>query len=177
MGGGMNDGNSDKGDHSTKGIKAANEVNIYNGTIYIKTYDDAIHGITGKAGENRIFELDFNETPFRELFESAQSFFINENNHPVMAERVRLLAQNFGYDINWCERAEADVKEIVICDNIFDIDDLSGEKIYIDINDCILRTEDDMLDVINYNYSKRSFSFANKPVFMQKIKELRAKME
>ena len=126
-------------------------------------YDDAIHGITGKAGENRIFELDFNETPFRELFESAQSFFINENNHPVMAERVRLLAQNFGYDINWCERAEADVKEIIICDNIFDIDDLSGEKIYIDINDCILRTEDDMLDVINYNYSKRSFSFANKP--------------
>ena len=79
---------------------------------------------------NRIFELDFNETPFRELFESAQSFFINENNHPVMAERVRLLAQNFGYDINWCERAEADVKEIIICDNIFDIDDLSGEKIY-----------------------------------------------
>ncbi len=34
-----------------------------------------------------------------------------------------------------------------------------------------------MLDVINYNYSKRSFAFANKPVFMQKIKELRAKME
>ena len=126
---------------------------------------------------NRIFELDFNETPFRELFESAQSFCINENNHPVMAERVRLLAQNFGYDINWCERAESGVKEIVICDNIFDIDDLSGEKIYIDINDCILRTEDDMLDVINYNYSKRSFAFANKPVFMQKIKELRAKTE
>ena len=88
-----------------------------------------------------------------------------------------ILLKNFGYDINWCERAEADVKEIIICDNIFDIDDLSGEKIYIDINDCILRTEDDMLDVINYNYSKRSFAFANKPVFMQKIKELRAKME
>ena len=27
-------------------------------------YDDAIHGITGKAGENRIFELDFNEKLF-----------------------------------------------------------------------------------------------------------------
>jgi len=30
-----------------------------------------------------------------------------------------------------------------------------------------------MLDVINYNYSKRSFVFANKPVFMQKVRELR----
>ena len=78
-----------------------------------------------------------------------------------------------GYDIKWCEKAAAGVKEIVICDNIFDIDDLSGEKIYIDINDCILRTEDDMLDVINYNYSKRSFVFDNKPVFMQKVRELR----
>ena len=136
-------------------------------------YDDAIHGITGKAGENRIFELDFNEKPFRELFESADSFYINENEHSVMAERVRILAKNFGYDIKWCEKAAAGVKEIVICDNIFDIDDLSGEKIYIDINDCILRTEDDMLDVINYNYSKRSFVFANKPVFMQKVRELR----
>lgn len=136
-------------------------------------YDDAIHGITGKAGENRIFELDFNEKLFRELFESADSFYINENEHSVMAERVRILAKNFGYDIKWCEKAAAGVKEIVICDNIFDIDDLSGEKIYIDINDCILRTEDDMLDVINYNYSKRSFVFANKPVFMQKVRELR----
>ena len=61
-------------------------------------YDDAIHGITGKAGENRIFELDFNEKPFRELFESADSFYINENEHSVMAERVRILAKNFGYE-------------------------------------------------------------------------------
>mgnify|MGYP000145290058 CR=1 FL=1 len=28
---------------------------------------------------NRIFELDFNEKPFRELFESADSFYINES--------------------------------------------------------------------------------------------------
>lgn len=57
MGGGMNDGNSDKGDHSTKGIKAANEVNIYNGTIYIKTYDDAIHANNGVTLENGVNAL------------------------------------------------------------------------------------------------------------------------
>lgn len=45
-GGGMgpNDqGNTDKGDYSTKGIKADNEITINNGTITIKSYDDAIH--------------------------------------------------------------------------------------------------------------------------------------
>ena len=50
--GGMGDGNSDKGDHSTKGIKAANEIVISAGTINIKSYDDAIHANNDNALEN-----------------------------------------------------------------------------------------------------------------------------
>lgn len=42
-GGGMQQGNSDKGDYSTKGIKAANEITINAGTLFIKAYDDAVH--------------------------------------------------------------------------------------------------------------------------------------
>ena len=55
-GGGFNDGNTDKGDYSTKGIKAANEIIINAGTITIKSYDDSIHanndGGTLGNGEN-----------------------------------------------------------------------------------------------------------------------------
>ena len=43
MGPGGMEGNNDKGGHSTKGIKAANEITINNGEINIKSYDDAIH--------------------------------------------------------------------------------------------------------------------------------------
>lgn len=43
-GGGMpSDGNTDKSDVSSKGIKAANEILISGGTIAITSYDDAIH--------------------------------------------------------------------------------------------------------------------------------------
>ncbi len=42
-GGGMQEGNSDKGTYSTKGIKAENEIIINEGIIYVKSYDDAIH--------------------------------------------------------------------------------------------------------------------------------------
>ena len=50
--GGMGEGNTDKGEYSTKGIKAANEIVINNGTVNIKSYDDAIHANNDGSLEN-----------------------------------------------------------------------------------------------------------------------------
>lgn len=50
--GGFSEGNTDKGEYSTKGIKAANEIVINNGTINIKSYDDAVHANNDTALEN-----------------------------------------------------------------------------------------------------------------------------
>lgn len=50
--GGMNDGNTDKGEYSTKGIKAGNAVTVNNGTVNIKSYDDAIHADSSSVLEN-----------------------------------------------------------------------------------------------------------------------------
>ena len=55
--GGMGDGNTDKGDHSSKGIKAANEIVICAGTINIKSYDDAIHAGDDTTLENGVSPL------------------------------------------------------------------------------------------------------------------------
>ena len=41
--GGMNDGNQNKSDYSSKGIKADNEINISSGNITISAHDDGIH--------------------------------------------------------------------------------------------------------------------------------------
>ena len=48
----MGGGNTDKGEYSTKGIKAANEIVINNGTVNIKSYDDAIHANNDTTLEN-----------------------------------------------------------------------------------------------------------------------------
>ena len=45
-------GNTDKGDHSTKGIKAANSILISSGAVVIKSYDDAIHAGSDTTLEN-----------------------------------------------------------------------------------------------------------------------------
>ena len=50
--GGMGEGNKEKSEYSTKGIKAANEIVINNGTVNIKSYDDAIHANNDVALEN-----------------------------------------------------------------------------------------------------------------------------
>ena len=55
--GGMNDGNTDKGSYSTKGIKASNEIVINEGAINIKSYDDAIHANNDGELENGIAPL------------------------------------------------------------------------------------------------------------------------
>lgn len=49
---GMNEGNSDKGDYSTKGIKAANSITVTGGNITVKSYDDSIHANGGETLEN-----------------------------------------------------------------------------------------------------------------------------
>ncbi len=57
-GGGMpGGGNLQKSDHSAKGIKAGNEINIAGGTVFIKAYDDAIH-----AGADTMLENGKNPT-------------------------------------------------------------------------------------------------------------------
>lgn len=57
FGGGMHDGNTDKSDHSAKGIKAGNEIIINSGSISIKAYDDAIHSNSDTTLENGVAPL------------------------------------------------------------------------------------------------------------------------
>lgn len=141
-------------------------------------YDDALHGVTGKAGENRIFTLDTADGPWDKLFSAAPAYVLHTDKYPGTAQDIRDRAERMGYDIRWYEASEAPEKipEIVLCDNIFQIEDLSLQKIYIDINDCILASEEDVLDVINYNYSRRTFIESQKPIFLQRLREQRQEM-
>jgi Predicted glycosyltransferases len=140
-------------------------------------YDDAIHGIMGKAGENRIFNIDFNAAPFLRLFNGKEKIYIEDNGYTDTAEWLEEFASVNGYNITWIKEPQENIPVISICENIFKLDDLSRNKIYVDINKCVFETEDDAMDIINYNYSKKSFIFAQKPVFLECAKKLREKCQ
>ncbi|MDE6660984.1 MAG: carbohydrate-binding domain-containing protein, partial [Anaeroplasmataceae bacterium] len=78
--GGMNDGNTDKGDHSTKGIKADNLVVISAGTITISAYDDAIHA-------NNDTTLENGETPLGDVIISGGLLTLRSNDDGIHADR------------------------------------------------------------------------------------------
>jgi hypothetical protein len=134
-------------------------------------YDDALNGVTGKAGENRIFDIDHNYEPYRKLFESCKKFYIEEGHYPAMAEWLRTLPDELGINgIQWAKAPGSGAKTISLCESIFRVDDMSLSKIYIDIDGCIFRDEDDALDIINFNYSRRCFVTAHMPVFLEKTR-------
>jgi hypothetical protein len=96
---------------------------------------------------------------------------VEENGFPTLAEWLKCLPHQLGMETKWTDRPTPGAKIISLCENIFKLDDLSLSKVYIDIDKCILQNEDDVLDVINYNYSRRTFLLAQKPVFLQKVLE------
>ncbi len=77
--GGMGDGNSEKGDHSTKGIKAANEIIINSGAINIKSYDDSLHADNTTTLEN-------GEAPLGNITVNAGTLTLYTNDDGMHAE-------------------------------------------------------------------------------------------
>ncbi len=78
---GMSEGNSDKGDHSTKGIKCANEIIINNGSISIKSYDDSLHA-------DNTAELENGESPLGNITVNGGELTLYTNDDGIHAENI-----------------------------------------------------------------------------------------
>ena len=79
--GGMQDGNTDKGEYSTKGIKADNQITINGGTINIKSYDDAIHA-------NNDSVLESGESPLGNITINGGIVTVYSNDDGIHADGV-----------------------------------------------------------------------------------------
>ena len=82
---GMNEGNSDKGNYSTKGIKADNQITINSGTINIQAYDDAIHANSDNELENGI-------APLGNITINGGTLTLNSNDDGIHADGTLTIA-------------------------------------------------------------------------------------
>ena len=104
-GGGMNEGNSDKSDFSTKGIKSFNEIIINNGIINIKSYDDAIHANNDQTLEN-------NQTPLGNITINNGTITIYTNDDGIHADGILTINNGLITVINSYEGLEGNKVEI-----------------------------------------------------------------
>lgn len=136
-------------------------------------YEDAIHGITGKAGDNRIFPIDYNYEPFRKLFSTWDRFYIEEGEYPGLAASIRSTAQKVGAQVSFEDAPGQGIKTIKLCETIFKVEDMSLENVYIDLDMCVFSNRDEALSIINYDYSNRMFVQTQLPVFLEFANELK----
>lgn len=150
-------------------------------------YDDALHGITGKAGEEKIFPVlrsderwkkllagrhkvriyaNGRETQAEMLAEKLQGLLIGEEKETEL-EIITDLPAGTGYGSGTgIEASSAALLSVVMTDSIFRLEDLSLSVVYVDEEDRILAEEEELFLVINREYSRRTFIFAQKPLFL-----------
>lgn len=158
---------------------------LYNGMenrakTTMAAFDDALHGVRGEAGEDRIFELEPKKDRLAKLVEKEKKargmirwIVIEENGFPEHAELLR------GQLLVLCPQAEfvsePDGKSLhfALCRSVFTQEDVSLQKYYVDCGGNLLATEEDALMVINYLYSRRAFRYSMLPLFRRGVENLR----
>lgn len=101
----MNEGNKDKGDHSTKGIKASNQINILNGDINIKSYDDCLHANNDDTLEN-------NQSPLGNITITNGNLTLYSNDDAIHADNKVIINEGNINITNSYEGIEGKIVEI-----------------------------------------------------------------
>lgn len=139
--------------------------------------DDALHGVMGKAGPDRIFQIEKTYDGVRRAVAAGDSFHIEVNGYPLFAGDLKedILAINPKAQVTMSteEKCPEDAIIFSVCESVFRQDDVSLNSYVIDLDENVLVDEEDAMMVINYNYSRRSFVFAQKPLFIRLAKALR----
>lgn len=148
-------------------------------------YDDAVHGVTGKAEDGKIFPVIHREEKLKQIINGRQCIKIYENGLDEQAEqfkdRVEKVMEESGAAGRavmlpgnpYTKEASVELKNEKECtftmtEDIFRVNDLELNTFYVDAEGRILAEEEDLFLVINRDYSRKTFVFSQKSLFLQK---------
>lgn len=143
-------------------------------------FDDAIHGIRGEAGPDRIFELETETDRLAGLVEKEKNvrgeirkIVIEENGFTAYAELLKERLHALCPHAEFSDRQDGKSLTFALCQFLFTQEDLSLQKYYMDCRGNLLANEQDALMVINYAFSKRTFRYSLLPLFQRRAEQLR----
>lgn len=139
-------------------------------------YDDALHGVYGKAPADKIFDIDYNHSKLQKLVEGKEVIYIENTGHEALGERVAEKILNFNPDVKIIYEPVDGVEPqlfIKLSNYIFALRVTEDKVVYIDEDENILSDSQDEIKVRNYNISKQAFMFSQKPLFMMLADKLK----
>lgn len=139
-------------------------------------YDDALHGVYGKAPADKIFDIDYDHSKLQKLVEGKEVIYIENTGHEALGERVAEKILNFNPDVKIIYEPVDGVEPqlfIKLCNYIFALRVAEDKVVYIDEDENILSDSQDEIKVRNYNISKQAFMFSQKPLFMMLADKLK----
>lgn len=139
-------------------------------------YDDALHGVYGKAPADKIFDIDYDHSKLQKLVEGKEVIYIENTGHEALGERVAEKILNFNPDVKIIYEPVDGVEPqlfIKLCNYIFALRVTEDKVVYIDEDENILSDSQDEIKVRNYNISKQAFMFSQKPLFMMLADKLK----
>lgn len=140
-------------------------------------YDDALHGVKGKAHEGKIFEIDNNGEKLKNLIKGKKKICIETGKHMGLAERLKEKIKNYEPCAEVLFDSEPENKDdiltIKLCNFIFSLRVIENEYVYIDEEENILEDESDIIKVKNYNNSFQTFLYVHQPVFLLLAENMR----
>ena len=158
---------------------------LYNGVenrakTTMAAFDDALHGIRGEAGEDRIFELEPKKDRLAELIAAEKKargeirrIVIEENGFAAQAQMLKEQLQALCPQAEFVDKTDGKSLCFALCQFLFTQEDVSLQKYYVDCQGNLLATEEDALLIINYAYSKRAFRYTMLPLFRRSVQKLR----
>ena len=150
----------------------------YRISTIMAAFNDAIYGVYGKARDGIIGKIKNLYKREKEIIKRYKIINIKSNNLVEDAQRLKHKLERIALEMgkNIIVRVDGLGKpDIVMCDYIFILDDLSLEYIYADKNENILLNEEDTFYVMNFAYSKKVFHDMYKELFIRQAKYLRDK--
>lgn len=150
--------------HSVYECSFRNEKNMV--TTIMRAYHDALYQQMGKAQENIILPNDENHSRFTEFFDTNRSIFI-EAGGDWLIPILRMEHPNIHFAKH---RENADIV-VRTCDNIFIMQQVASNVIYVDRQLNIIASIEDEMMMDSYAFSLDLFLYMHQSEFIQHIKE------
>ncbi|MCH5265154.1 MAG: glycosyltransferase family 2 protein [Lachnospiraceae bacterium] len=140
-------------------------------------YHDALAGVRGKAADYKILKNDANDDKLTAYVKQKKTYAILSGGQEEDVMYLRNFLHSVNPELTETEQREQADMVFHLCPYIFQVKEIPENEIMIDSDRNCIITEDDVVALQNYEYSKLLFIYMNQGAFLAAARRMRQKGE